>query len=106
MRLYHQQLPDLPRVVLLDTKDRRRKLAEFWAWVLTSTKSDGTRRAETAEQALQWISDYFARARENDFVMGRSGRGPGHESWRCSLDYLLTDKGKTQVIERTEAVAA
>jgi hypothetical protein len=106
VRLYHQQLPELPRVVLLDTRDRRDKLAEFWKWVLSSTKSDGNRRAETAEQALQWISDYFARARENDFVMGRSGRGPGHENWRCSLDYLLTDKGKTRVIERTEAVPA
>lgn len=103
--LYHRILPEMPRVVLL-SDSRKRALGKSWAWVLTSKKSDDTRRAETSEQALQWFSEYFTRARDNDFLMGRTRRSEEHAGWKCDLDFLLTEKGMKQVIEKTEAVAA
>ncbi|MDQ0590993.1 hypothetical protein [Variovorax paradoxus] len=97
---YHAALPELPGVKLMND-GRRKATGKLWRWVLTSTKTDGTRRAETAEQALAWIKAYFERARENDFIMGRGAKAPGHEGWRCDFDFLLTDKGKKHVIEKT-----
>ena len=99
-------LPELPRVKLMDSKGRKSKMAEFWKWVLSSTRADGIRRATNAEEALSWIRSYFERARANDFLMGRGSRSEAHSTWRCDFDFLLTDKGKKQVIEKTEAVAA
>lgn len=106
---YHELLPTLPRVRLRDGKAwtaRQKAMRSVWGWVLSSRKSDGTRRAETAEQALEWLRGYFARASENDFLMGRSGRTGEHANWRCDLDFLLTDKGMKHVIERTGQEAA
>lgn len=90
----------------MDSKGRKAKIAEFWKWVLSSTRADGIRRATTADDALAWIRAYFERARENDFLMGRCSRSEAHGTWRCDFDFLLTEKGKKQVIEKTEAVAA
>lgn len=102
--LYHEVLPELPRV-RLQTKDRTRALSKAWVWVLTSTKDDGARRAETPEQALAWFREYFGRARDNDFLMGRTRQTGEHANWRCDLDFLLTDKGMKHVIEKTEVPA-
>lgn len=102
---FHEVLPELPRVKLMDSKGRKTRIAAFWSWVMSSKKSDGTRRATGAPEALAWIRTYFERARANDFLMGRTARTGSHEGWRCDLDYLLSDKGKTQVIEKTEVLA-
>ncbi|MDP3822887.1 MAG: hypothetical protein Q8R33_15555 [Burkholderiales bacterium] len=99
---FHEILPELPPVKLLDTKGRKDGLEKFWTWVLTSSRSDGERRATNASEAIAWIRSYFERARGNDFLMRRTPPSPGHENWRCSLDFLVSDKGKLQVIERTE----
>lgn len=98
--LYHEVLPELPQVRLA-TKDRARALAKAWTFALQSRRPDGTRRAETAEQALEWFREYFGRARENDFLMGRTPRNEKHANWRCDLDFLLTDRGMKHVIEKT-----
>lgn len=106
---YHRELPTLPKIRLRDGPtwdDRQKAMRTFWGWVLSSRKSDGTRRAETAEQALEWIAAYFRRAAENDFVMGRSRPGQGHEGWRADLEYLLSKRGLKQVIEKTVEAAA
>ncbi len=98
--LYHEVLPDLP-VVRLKTKDRERAIAKMWRWVLTSVRTDGERRAENPEQAIAWLRSYFERARDNDFLMGRTQKAGEHANWRCDLDFLLTDKGMKHVIEKT-----
>ena len=102
--LYHEVLPELPKVRLLND-GRRKAVGKLWRFVLTSKKSDGTPRAETAEQATAWIRDYFGRARDNDFLMGRGYRSPEHAGWQCDLDFLLTDKGMKHVIEKTRIAA-
>ena len=97
---YHEILPDLPQAKIMD--DRRRKaIASFWRWVLTSKKTDGTPRAACADEAVEWTRAYFARASENDFLMGRGTRSAGHENWRCDLEFLLSEKGRRHVIEKT-----
>ncbi|GAA4352927.1 hypothetical protein GCM10023165_42770 [Variovorax defluvii] len=102
--VYHAVLPELPRCRLLpDT--RKNAIAKRWRWVLSTVKEDGTPRATTAEEALNWFRDFFDRARDNDFVMGRLGRAGPHASWRGDLDYLMTDKGLSQVLEKTGAPA-
>lgn len=98
--LYHELLPDLPKV-RLHTKDRTRALQKTWTWCLTSKRGDGTHRAETSEQALEWFREYFTRAGQNDFLMGRTPRSGEHANWRCDLDFLLTDRGMKHVIEKT-----
>lgn len=99
--LYHQHLPELPSVRIL-SESRKKSIGTFWKWVLTSKKSDGTPRATDKAGALEWISAYFDRARDNDFLMGRSGRSGDHSTWTCDLDFLLTERGKKHVIERTQ----
>jgi hypothetical protein len=91
-------------VVLMPDK-RKKALAKTWAWVLTSTRPGGERRATTAEEGVEWFRSYFTRARDNDFLMGRGTKSPGHEGWECSLDFLLTDKGMGHVIEKTREAA-
>jgi uncharacterized protein YdaU (DUF1376 family) len=102
---YHDELPTLPRVRLMQPK-RQAALRKFWGWVLSSRKSDGTKRAEDADGALAWIAAYFGRAAENDFLMGRSTRSAEHAGWQCDIDFLLSDKGMKAVIEKTQAAAA
>jgi hypothetical protein len=102
--LYHEVLPELPAVRLMNDQ-RRKALSKLWRWVLTSAKSDGTRRAYDADQALTWLREYFTRASENDFLMGRTGRNGEHANWQCDLDFLLTDKGMKHVIEKTKETA-
>lgn len=105
VELYHQQLPELPRVRLLNDK-RKRALRKVWRWVLTSKKTDGMPRATTAEEACAWLRGYFHRATKNDFLMGRGHRSAEHAGWQCDLDFLLTDNGMKHVIEKTKGGAA
>lgn len=102
--LFHAKLPELPRVRLMPAS-RQRALRKVWGWVLGSTKTDGSRRATNADEALAWFGDYFARAAGNDFLMGRGARSEAHANWRCDLDFLLTEKGMKHVIEKTEVAA-
>jgi hypothetical protein len=99
VELYHAKLPELPRVVL-KTEARTKACRKFWQWIFDSRKSDGEPRAQTADQALTWIAGYFERASANDFLMGKRPT-KGHENWRADFDFLLTERGRTHVIERT-----
>lgn len=101
---YHEVLPELPRVRVMD-EARKKAIKALWTFVMTSTKSDGARRATDAAAGMSWLRDYFARVRENDWLMGRGQRAAGHESWRCTLDFLCSSKGLKAVIERTESAA-
>jgi len=102
--LYHQALPELPAVRLMNDS-RKRAIAAMWKFVLTSKKSDNTPRATTSAEAKEWLKGYFLRARENDFLMGRSSKANGHEGWVCDFDFLLSEKGKKHVIEKTQVAA-
>lgn len=98
--IYHEILPELPGVRVMD-KERDQALRDFWDWVLKTNRPDGTPRATNTEEALAWARDFFRMARNNDFIMGRTTPSPGHENWRCSIEYLLSSKGMKKVIEQT-----
>lgn len=101
---YHSALPEWPKARVI--RDSRIKaIKAMWHWVMTSLKSDGLRRAETADQGVEWFRGYFGRVRANDFLMGRTPRSAEHANWRPDIDYLLTDKGLKQVIEKTQESA-
>jgi len=102
--LYNELLPNLPAVRVITDK-RISAISDFIAWVIGSTKSDGSRRAENEEEALEWIAAYFKRANLNDFVMGRTPKAAGHENWEADIEYVMSDKGKTQIIEKTREAA-
>lgn len=99
--LYHEVLPELPGVRVMD-KEREDALRAFWDWVMTTKRPDGTPRATNDDEAFAWVRDYFARARSNDFIMGRGQRSPEHKNWRCSIEYLLSSRGMKKVIEETQ----
>ena len=101
---YHAVLPELPKVKLM-SDGRRKAIRKAWQWVLTAKKSDNTRRAETAEQAVKWFREYFTLARDNDFLMGRTMRSGEHANWQCDLDFLLTERGMKHVIEKTRGAS-
>jgi hypothetical protein len=50
---------------------------------------------------MEWMQGFFGRVRDNDFLMGRSQRSGDHANWRCDFDFLLTERGLRQVIEKT-----
>lgn len=99
---YHEALPELPRVKLMEDK-RKKAMRDFWAWIFKSRRTDGQPRATNGTQALAWVETYFSRASTNDFLMGRSRTG-GRE-WRADFDFLLTDKGRKHVIEKSDQYA-
>lgn len=99
--LYQEVLPELPAVRVMDDA-RKKGIRERWTWVMTTCKPDGTRRAQTQDEALAWFRDYFELARDNDFLMGRTARNGEHKNWKCDIDFLMTTRGLKQVLERTE----
>ena len=103
--LYHEALPSLPRVRILDDPKRRRTASAFWRWVLTSKKSNGYRRATGRAEAMSWIREFFERADLNDFLMGRGFRSGEHQNWVCDFDFLMSEKGRKHVIEKTREAA-
>lgn len=94
----------LSQVQLRDDETRRRAMRKRWAWVLSSKRRDGGRRAETGEQALAWFRRFFAKAAANPWLTGEQP-SKTHPNWRADFDFLLRDAGWKAVIERTEAAA-
>lgn len=79
-------------------KGRRDAIKATWGWVMTSCRSDRTRRAVSAEQGLEWMRAYFTRAKDSDWIMGRD---PASGKWKGDLDYLMTPAGLKRVTEKT-----
>jgi uncharacterized protein YdaU (DUF1376 family) len=98
---YHEKLPELS-AVRLETEKRKRAARGFWTWVMTSKRGDGTRRAETREQGLAFVSAYFERASANDFLMGRTPKAASHQNWKADFDFIISEKGRIQVVEKTQ----
>jgi len=102
--LYHEALPELPAVKLMPDK-RKKAITAFWKFALTAKRSDGTPRATNSTEAIDWTKQFFERARDNDFLMGRRKRSDDHATWQCDLDFLMTEKGRIFVIEKTKEIA-
>lgn len=102
--IYAQQCPTLKQVGVQDgvmwENTRKPAMKAMWDWILTSTRPDGSRRATTAAEALEWLTEYFSRVKRIGWMMKPSGKGE-HGTWAASFDYLITSAGITKVIEET-----
>ncbi len=104
VKIYEEVLPELPGVHVVKPGGPRQKAMQgLWTFVMTSKRKDGKRRATTQEEGLAWMRNYFTRARDNDLIMGRVQRKEDdpHANWEADLDFLCSEKGMKQVIERT-----
>lgn len=102
--LYHEVLPELPGVRVLDDY-RRKAIRALWSFPLTEKRLDGSQRATNAATAIAWIRDFFNQARHDDWLMGRIERTGEHKNWRCTLEFLSTSKCIKRVLEQTEVSA-
>ena len=99
--IYHAELRDLPGVRVMDDA-RKRLIRDRWAWVLSSSRPDGSRRAQTHDEGLGWFLTYFRLASKNDFLMGKDGRTGAHAKWKADIDFLMSSRGLKHVMERTD----
>ena len=90
--LYAEILPSLPQPKKWDA-DRQKALRSRWR------EQVAEKSWKSVDDGLRWFRRFFEAVNENDWAMGRTGRGKGHEDWECSIDYLLSVKGFRRIIE-------
>lgn len=78
--LYHECLPELPRVQLL-TEKRKKAIKARWN---TSEKT----------KSLDWWREYFETCRRSPFLMGNNDR-----NWRADFDFLITESKFAKIVE-------
>lgn len=78
--LYHECLPELPRVQLL-TEKRKKAIKARWN---TSEKT----------KSLDWWREYFLVCKSNPFLMGNNDR-----NWRADFDFLITESKFAKIVE-------
>lgn len=100
---FHEKLPELPAVGDCVDPHRIRLIEALWEWVLNSRRSDGTRRATSAGEAMLWIGGYFERVRDDDVAMGRAVDPNYPPGWRATFDYVIGDTGRRQIASRKAA---
>lgn len=90
IRLYHERLPMLPRVEVVNDS-RRRALSARWREVVTDPEI--RRAADPKSAALDWFGWYFEHASKSAFLTGRKS------DWRADFDFLLTPSKFAKVVE-------
>lgn len=85
VNLYHEKLPELPKVAMLTTK-RRGQIGARW-------KSGNLPDLET------W-SEYFDFIKQSDFLMGMTDPVNGHKRFKADLEWLTTESNYTKICER------
>lgn len=88
--LYNAALPELPRARAAGSA-RKAKMRARWRETWQRLKTQGKPCAE--EDLLQWWQRFFERVRGSDWLMGKTG------DWRADLEFLLSPKGYTGVME-------
>lgn len=87
---FHQYLPALPRVEVLNDS-RKRVIAARWREVCNDPEIK--RAAEPRQAALDWFSWYFDYASKSKFLTGRT------KDWRADFDFLMTPSKFTKTVE-------
>ncbi len=83
--LYHEILPELPKVVLV-SKARRQALQARW-------------REHSAHRDLEFWREFFAAVGASEFLMGKAQRRNGETPWRASFDWLIAPRNFVKVVE-------
>jgi hypothetical protein len=88
--LYHEHLPTLPRVEILNDA-RRKHLSARWREVIADKEIAAS--PDPKAEALAWFAWFFKHANRSAFLTGKSG------DWRAGLDFLIAPKSFAKVIE-------
>ena len=90
--LYNELLPELPEAKTWGA-DRERAARQRWSEIAK------VKAWKTQDEGIAWFRRFFEEVRADDFLMGRTPPGKGHEGWRCTVDHLLSPSGFRRVFE-------
>ena len=93
--LYHEILPDHPRVEIVNEK-RRRSMKARWADIGRRLKAK--RQRDGPEERLAYLRRFFGRASESDFLTGKRAFRDG-SVYIADFDKLMSPGGFAGVIE-------
>jgi hypothetical protein len=85
VRLYHEELPMLPAVTVVNDL-MKKKITREW-------------NKDVCKQNLGWWSEYFKKVAECDFLLGYVS------AWRANLDWLLMPSNMAKVLNNNYLAA-
>lgn len=98
MQMYNEILHELPPATELT--DARKKLIDgYWYWLFNTNRTSGKRKATNYEEAIEYSKDFFYSITQDDFVMGRTPKTANHQNWKATIDYILSQRGRTKCVE-------
>jgi uncharacterized protein YdaU (DUF1376 family) len=89
VEIYHQVLPELPRVMALTVK-RKSSIKQRWDQL----------KPESTEDGVESFTDYFKLVRGSDFLMGKKPASNGHKVFVATLEWLVNESNFIKVCER------
>lgn len=95
VELYHEILPEHPRVEILN-ETRRRSINARWSDIGTRLKEKGREDSRTAR--LAYMRQIFLKASQSDFLCGRTTCRDG-KTYMVTFDKLMSPSGFIGVIE-------
>lgn len=95
VELYHEILPEHPRVEILN-ETRRRSINARWSDIGTRLKEKG--REDTRAARLAYMRQIFLKASQSDFLCGRTTCRDG-KTYMVTFDKLMSPSGFIGVIE-------
>ena len=95
VELYHEILPEHPRVEILN-ETRRRSINARWSDIGTRLKEKG--REDTRAARLAYMRQIFLKASQSDFLCGRTTCRDG-KTYMVTFDKLMSQSGFIGVIE-------
>lgn len=90
VHLYHDQLPMLPRVEVLN-EARRTSISARWREVVTDP--DIAKAEDVKAAGLEWFAWFFGHCAKSRFLTGRA------KDWRADLDFLMTPRKFARAVE-------
>ena len=90
LSLYHQHLPMLPRVEVVND-GRKRALSARWREVVTDP--DIRKAPDPRAAALNWFAWFFGHVAGSKFLTGRA------KDWKADFDFLMTPSKFAKVVE-------
>jgi uncharacterized protein YdaU (DUF1376 family) len=90
LKLYHEHLPMLPRVEVVND-GRRRTLSARWREVVTDP--DIRKASDPRAAAIDWFAWFFGHAARSTFLTGKC------KDWRADFDFLMTPQKFAKVVE-------
>jgi hypothetical protein len=89
---YHQELPELPSIVVM-TPARKRSLQARWREVCTAEHLD-------VAAGITFFRDYFRRIRQSDFLLGKAPpKKPGERTFRADFDWIFNPANFIKIVE-------